>query len=249
MSALTNTDLHHVLSRVPRDILALVKEQRLFIAGGFIRSVIAGEPSADIDLFGSGKEFLKLIALELANKRGGRFHETDNAFTVLSGHRLPVQFIHRWTYAPHEWNRLLAEFDFTIAKAAIWWVPDTLVPWDGQDDARPGKWESACDERFYSDLAARRLHYTSPNRQEDAGGSLLRARKFLRKGYNIQAGSLAAVTARLFVAVREKGDGRMDDEAYVAQILTALLREVDPLLVVDGVDLVDEHQATEGAAP
>jgi hypothetical protein len=240
MSALTHTDLHHVLSRVPRDILAIVKEQHLFIAGGFIRSVIAGEQSADIDLFGVGKEALKLIALELASKRGGRFHETDNAFTVLSGHRLPVQFIHRWTYAPHEWNRLLGEFDFTIAKAVIWWVP-------GMNETEQDKWHSACDERFYSDLAAKRLHYTSPQRQEDAGGSLLRARKFLRNGYNIQANSLAAVVARLFVAVREKGDGRMDDEVWVAKILTALLREVDPLLVVDGVDLVDEHQTTEAA--
>lgn len=239
MNTLTHTDLHHVLSRVPRDILALVQQQRLFIAGGFIRSVIAGEPSADIDLFGSGKEFLKLIALELANKRGGRFHETDNAFTVLSGHRLPAQFIHRWTYAPHEWHRLLGEFDFTIAKAAIWWVP-------GANDTEPGKWESACDERFYSDLAAKRLHYTRPQREEDAGGSLLRVRKFLRKGYNIQVASLASVVARLFVAVHGKDDG---DEVWVSTILTGLLREVDPLLVVDGLDLVDEHQTIDGAAP
>ena len=34
-------------------------------------------------------------------------------------------------------------------------------------------------------------------------------------------------------------------EPWLTQVLTGLLREVDPLRVVDGVELVDEHAAVE----
>ena len=33
------------------------------------------------------------------------------------------------------------------------------------------------------------------------------------------------------------------DEGAVARVLTGLLREVDPLTVIDGLDVVDEHEA------
>jgi len=82
---------------------------------------------------------------------------------------------------------------------------------------------------------------TDPQRQEAAGGSLLRALKFIKRGYVIQAPSIAGVTARLLMAVRasEKSDG--EQELWMTQVLTGLLREVDPLRIVDGVDLIDEH--------
>jgi hypothetical protein len=33
-----------------------------------------------------------------------------------------------------------------------------------------------------------------------------------------------------------------DGEQWTARIITGLLREVDPLTVVDGLDVVDEHE-------
>jgi len=138
---------------------------------------------------------------------------------------MPVQFITRWLYTDP--IQLLGEFDFTVAQAVVW--------------HRDGKWHSLVGDDFYADLAARRLVYTSPHRAEDAGGSILRVRKFLTAGYTIQAGSLAGVIARLCQGVDQIRNLGIDED-YLKRLLTALLREVDPLTVVDGIDLVDEHE-------
>ena len=94
------------------------------------------------------------------------------------------------------------------------------------------KWRSLVSPSFYPDLAAKRLVYTSPCRDEAPGGSFLRVRKFLSRGYNIQVLSLAGVLARIFLAVRDKSG--VEPRAVIAGIL----REVDPLVVCD--DLTPE---------
>lgn len=232
MSALSGTDLNFVLRRVPRDVRELMKLRGIFLAGGFIRATIAGEKASDIDLFGASLESLKLDAMQFAIARQGRMHETDNALTVLTpGHRLPVQFITKWLYAVGEQEKLLAEFDFTIAQSVIWWDKG---------------WHSSIGEAFYRDLAARRLVYTFPIRPEAAGGSLLRARKFLMRGYNIQAEALASVISRLVSGVKEDEAfgsliAELGREKAMAKVMSGLLREVDPLIVIDGVDIADEH--------
>jgi hypothetical protein len=223
-------DLGHVLARLPRDVVSLLqKHPQLMLGGGFIRSIIAGERINDVDLFGPSHAMLESIAKGFALERKARFHATDNAFTVLTSGRHPVQFIHRWVY--DEPQKLLSEFDFTIAQCVIWWAPAL--------DNR-GEWHSLISEHFYPDLASKRLRYLSPDRAEDAGGSLLRARKFLARGYHIEAHSLAKVVARLVRGVRDTG--RFDDEQWLGSVLTGLLREVDPLTIIDGLDLVDESQ-------
>lgn len=233
MSALSGTDLNFVLRRVPHDVRDLMKLRGIFLAGGFIRATVAGEKVSDIDLFGSSIESLKLDAMQFAIARQGRMHTTDNALTVLTpARRLPVQFITKWLYAPGEQEKLLAEFDFTIAQAVIWWDKNG--------------WHSAIGESFYRDLAARRLVYTFPQRAEAAGGSLLRARKFLMRGYNIQAEALAGVISRLVSGVKEDEAfggliAELGREKAMAQVMSGLLREVDPLIVIDGVDIADEH--------
>ena len=126
--------------------------------------------------------------------------------------RIPVQFIHRWTYeTPAD---LLPSFDFTVARAAIWYEEKG--------------WATLCDDRFYPDLAGKRLVYCSPARNEDAGGSILRVLKFYQKGYRIPLDSLAAVVTRLIGGVRDIGAVFERGEAEVARILTGLLHEVDP---------------------
>ncbi|MBZ0158438.1 MAG: hypothetical protein K8I29_19745 [Alphaproteobacteria bacterium] len=233
MNTLIRDDLHFVVSRLPKDIRNVMQKHRIFLAGGFIRATIAGEKPSDIDLFGGLKESLRIIALELSNSRKGKLHETQNAYTVLAPPRIPVQFITRWLYLSPE--LLVESFDFTIAQACIWF--------DGE------KWHSMCSDRFYPDLAARRLYYTAPERHEDAGDSMLRLRKFLSKGYTIQASSMAAVIARLvrgvdFEHLREIAG----KEAALGKALTNLLREVDPLTVIDGIEIVDEHEVEPARA-
>ena len=102
-------------------------------------------------------------------------------------------------------------------------------------------WKSCVSDTFYSDLAAHRLVYTFPKREEAAGGSILRVRKFLQRGYNIQAWSLAGVISRLLIAVEKDSILAKEGELGLAKVITGLLREVDPLVVIDGVEAIDEH--------
>lgn len=226
MITLTNTDLNFVVRRIPKDIRDLLTSNRLFIAGGFIREVIAGNDPKDIDLFGSSKDFLGAVAQTLAAGRDVHPHTTDNAITILCPPRLPVQFITRWCFS--EPTPLVESFDFTVCQAVIWW------------DGASQRWESMASESFYPDLAARRLVYTFPKRDEEAGGSMLRARKFLQRGYSIQADALAGVIAR--VAMKVHWDRINSDELEAAKVISGLLREVDPMLVVDGLEPTDEHR-------
>lgn len=228
MSALTPTDLHFVVTRIPRDVRALLTGSQLFLGGGFVRETIAGGVVKDIDLFGPTLGALEIAANRIAADRGDvRIHRSPNAITVLAPPRLPLQFITKWLYT--EPAKLAAEFDFTVCQVVIWFAD--------------GRWQSVVSDAFYADLAARRLVYTFPVREELAGGSMLRARKFLQRGYNIQAESLAGVIARLAHSVRNID--RMK-EADLAQALSGLLREVDPLFVVDGLDFIDEHEVNVG---
>ena len=235
-------DLHYVLARVPKDVRELVRNRGLAIAGGFVRAVIAGEKPSDIDVWGPSKVALRAAAMELAGTRGVRMHETHNAYTIVVGGRMAVQFVHRWCFGrePLEGpgrdedgtnlDALLNSFDFTVAQAGI----QSL-------DRRA--WVGLVGERFYPDLASRRLYYVAPERHEDAGGSLLRVRKFLQRGYHIEIDSLARVAARLVMGVRHDVRGG-ENEGWLGKVMMGLLREVDPLMVVDGVELGEEPEAT-----
>lgn len=225
MDELTKTDLNFILTRLPKDIRTLVKKNKLIIAGGFIRSTIAGERVSDIDIFGSDAEVLEGVAYKFATERKGRVHKTENALTLLCPPRIPVQFITRWLFKKPE--DVALSFDFTVCRAAVWW--------------HEKQWHSYIDENFYPDLAARRLVYTYPVRNEDAGGSLLRARNFLMRGYTIQALSLSGVIARL---VKDIDTDKIDitEEKAVSRVVCGLLREVDPSIIIDGVEIIDEHE-------
>jgi hypothetical protein len=233
MGALTQADLAFVVSRLPKDVREMMKDQGLYVGGGFIRETIAGGAVQDVDLFGPTKEKLQAAAAYLKAKReGARDLKTDNAITVVSHPRLPVQFITRWLFTnPDE---LVASFDFTVCQAAVWY------------DREARNWKSAAGDAFYSDLAARRLVYTFPVREEEAGGSMLRVRKFLQRGYTIQAASLGGVISRIAKSVDWHRVG--DNETAIATVITGLLHEVDPLVVIDGVDPIDEHEVMKEVA-
>lgn len=246
-------DLQMCLCRAPRAVLEMMKEHgsNMICAGGFVRGCTSGETLNDMDIFSPNKSVSLLLAQLLHAKTGGQkgnWYATDNAYTVhIRGHydnrpAMPVQFIHRWSYlAPGE---CLASFDFTIACAAFWY------------DRESAKWTSLCDDRFYADLAAKRLVYRAPLRAEDAGGSMLRVLKFYQRGYRIPLDSLGAVVARLAVAVRwdelfNQGLTEPEIEAKVAKVITGLLREVDPNIDPNHIAhlLSESAQETETNAP
>lgn len=240
-ATLLQEDTNYVVSRLPKDVRKLLQDNpdRLFLAGGFIRAVLAGEEPSDIDLLGPQGEDIKTLAERLERDRlkegeKVRIISTRNAYTVLAPPRLPVQFIHRWQYTDPA--VLLDEFDFTIARAVIWW--------EGVGDL--GTWKSLCDPRYYADLAGRRLVYMAPQRAEDAGGSLLRVVKFLRRGYRISPENLARVIARVASGVRWGEnqalfhDYQTLNQEEFSRVLAGLMRQIDPLTIRDGNEIVEE---------
>lgn len=212
---LNEHDLKWAVKRLSKPVreMMIAAPGKLFIAGGYIRSVIANEPVNDIDVFAPTKEEAKDEATKLAD--GGKVWSSDNAYTCIEI-KPTVQFIHRWTFTDPD--SLIASFDFTIASATIWF----------EDDC----WQSRCHDQFYQDLAAKRLVYLSPVRNEDAGGSILRVLKFYKRGYNIPLDSLAAVISRLNSGV-DRSRIPDSEEAY-SQIIAGLLREVDPNTPMEG---------------
>lgn len=221
MKSLSDRDVTWIASRrLPKPVRELLRSRSdVFLAGGFIRSCIAGEDVNDIDLFAPSVDVASLVALTLAD--GSKVIKTDNAFTVFVDD-ITVQVIHRWTYTAA--SDCIESFDFTIARACIWFQPRSAT-------SSIEKWCSLCDDDFYSDLAAKRLVYCSPKRNEDAGGSLLRVLKFYQRGYRIPLDSMGAVLSRLFSAIDlsliPPGDER---EQQVARVVAGLLLEVDPTI-------------------
>lgn len=238
MQPLNKHDLQQCTRRLPKEVLNLLKNnpRRACVAGGFIRAVIANEKVNDIDIFAASQihasEMADYLAYDCANQRElldvqlerGRnenptrrcstlpprtIFKTDNAYTV-RGFYLDPQIVHRWTF--DDVMDVAASFDFTVACAIIFWCN------------RLNKWEGYCDPRFYQDLAAKRLVYRSPIRNEDAGGSMLRVLKFYQRGYRIPLDSLAAVIARTVK------DLDTDDEEGCARFVTDRLIEVDPVI-------------------
>ena len=247
-SKLTPDDLRFVVSRLPKDVRKLMELHAgiLFLGGGFIRARVAGEKPSDIDLFIPNLTTADHLANELAVERKAKILKTDNAITLTSPPRLPVQFITRWLY--DEPQAVIESFDFTIAQAVIWCEP-RIVPAlkDGTGEASAHVWCSLIHPQFYADLAGKRLIYTFPTREEAAAGSLMRVRKFLYRGYNIQAPALAGVLSRVFAETINQAKEQVDwsermEPEYLFRIIVGILREVDPLTIIDGVDAVDEHQ-------
>lgn len=216
---LDEIDVGRIVRRIPKALAGEMKEVRSIIGGGFVRAVIAGEKPSDIDVFGPTAEIAKAMAKEFAKATGApEPHESENSLTV--GGRPPVQFIHRWTYEDAE--RLLDSFDFTVGAAAIWW--------NGQ------AWASLADQRFYRDLAARRMVFRDP-RDNTAGGSLLRLQKFAARGYRASAYQVARVALSLAASAGADRDTQAG--------LIRLIREVDPR----GPEWDGDHDAGDGEKP
>jgi hypothetical protein len=238
MKTLNQFDLFFIRNRLPRDVRNLLinyggqemnaasMAPRVFLAGGFVRSVIAREEVNDIDLFANGKSLANQVANELADKFQSRVYSTDNAYTVRAK-PFTLQVIHRWTFpSPQD---CVASFDYTIARAAVW--ASTSVDAHGNTSHT---WASACDPSYYEDLAARRLVYRSPVREEAAGGSFLRLLKFYRRGYTAPLDTIAAVMSRMAAKIEHgkilagaAGNGT-SEEKQIEKVLLGLLHEVDP---------------------
>ena len=185
---LTDKDVQKIVDQLPMGLMELMVTEDVFLAGGAIRAIIAGEEVKDFDLFTRSAEKAREYAERLSEVFNNEdYLATENAFTVKDDlDSIPdIQFIHRWAFS-NKWG-LIGSFDYTIAQAAIWF--------------ENGDWKSVAAPSFYDDLEAKRLVYTVPDREEEPGGSLLRMRKFLRMGYDISPYDMAKVISRLLNGV------------------------------------------------
>lgn len=219
MNKLDRQDLKWAIKRLPKVLKDLMAEDewnsKIFVGGGYLRSIVSGEDINDIDIFVPSRQIGELLAYKLAKEKED-VYTTQNAFTITS-YPLTMQIIHRWTF--EDAVTIAQSFDFTVCAAVIYFNPETKL------------WDSYVDERFYTDLAAKRLIYKNPERNEDAGGSMLRVLKYYRKGYRIPLDSLGDVITRLVRGVKFEElpeTGTSEFEARFAKVITSLLVEVDP---------------------
>lgn len=106
---------------------------------------------------------------------------------------------------------MLTHFDFTISKCVISYQV-------------PKGWVGVCDPDLYADLAARRLCYTG---SDSPGGSLLRAMKYIGRGYSMPLPHLARLTADVANATLEADPTTGDYPVDPREVLRKLV-EVDP---------------------
>jgi hypothetical protein len=238
--SLNKEDLDWCVKRLPKKVIKVMKNfpKEATIGGGYIRSCITGDHLKDIDLFVSSVEVAEKINEQLLNPDQKTF-KTKNAYTILRGEKPPIQIIFRWLYKnPKD---VLLDLDFTICCAAIWF--------------EYGSFKSAIHEMYYSDLAAKRLRYTSPSRIEEAGGSLLRVLKYYNKGYRIMLTSFAKTIARMVISLEELSFSSWDEskkhadpswtkEDQLAKVFNGLLVEVDPNSVAE-VDIIRDVEPEE----
>jgi hypothetical protein len=204
-------DLKWALQRLPLSLKTIMKEPEwkgnIFVGGGYLRSIVANETINDVDVFVKAQKDAELLAYKLCFDKKDVI-KTDNAYTIKG--KMVIQIIHRWLFEKPE--DVSNSFDFTICCAVIYYNEN---------------FDSFCDDRFYIDLAAKRLIYRCPIRNEDAGGSLLRVLKYYQKGYRIPLNSLGSVIARLIQSL-DGSKNDMSNEEQIAKVITGLLREVDP---------------------
>jgi len=196
---------------------------RVFVAGGFIRDSIINEPPSDIDLFCARKTDADLLVISLKTLGAKLEFTSPNARSFSLENGTKIQVVTRWEF-PGGPLECIREFDFTIAAAVVWW--------DG------AVWQSVCHDNFYPDLAARRLVYMSPCREEEAGGSFLRLLKFYRRGYSAPLSTMSQLVTRI---VDKVDMGKISDNNTMESVIRALLVEVDPSMDPDHI--IEEGEA------
>lgn len=203
----TNVDMD------PRDIVSVVNKipsfltkqmQRfpvsVYLSGGFIRNAITGEQTHDIDIFLASDSIRSAIMLEMNQivwLRG------KNSFSSVNIR--PIVQLYFREYFPKP-ESILLNADFTICACAVWWTGE--------------RWTGIVCERFYSDLAAKRLVFINEKEQEELGG-LLRAHKLMARGYNLPVDELAKFLARFSSSLKEGALGK-------ASIILQRLRDITP---------------------
>lgn len=225
-------DLSFAVRRLPSCLKRIMKtvkwQNKIYVGGGYVRSVICNDKINDVDVFVQSIEDAEAFAEDLKKDLGEDtiVIKSKNAITIRAKKDC-IQIVYRWLFQKPE--DVALSFDFTVCCAVIFVTRRTEeVIEEGKNKIKESYyWDSFVDDRFYLDIASKRLIYRVPERNEDAGGSMLRVLKYYQKGYRIPIDSLAKVIARL---MRDIDTNKLDlkDEVQTAKVIKGFLRMVDP---------------------
>lgn len=205
-------DLQKCIKNLPIELLMVMESKQapktMFIAGGYIRCTIQGEPIADIDVnvgeYEDHNVIVKALRGYLPANTNLKLHSTDNACTI-HYFNPPIQIITGWVTQDPEQRCL--NLDFTVCGAAFWY------------DNAASKWDSYCVESYYQDIASKRIVYQYPTRRENPGDSIMRIQKYIKKGFTIDKDNIAGILARFFNhmdggSLKQEKD--LNDKIYLA---------------------------------
>src|SRR5437762_2990119 len=92
-------DLIMAVNRIPNALRTIMEKpkwhNKIFVGGGYLRSIVAGETVNDIDVFVSTGLDAGLLA-DLLTKPNQDVVKTDNAYTIRGA--MPIQIIFRWLF-------------------------------------------------------------------------------------------------------------------------------------------------------
>jgi hypothetical protein len=182
---LHNNFTQMVVAAMPSALRNALMYTNACVAGGYVRDIISGKDPKDIDVFVQDEIVAKEVQDRLEwDLESARTKENKNSVTVDSYDPLvtmpPIQIINRWYVWPPE--ELVKTFDWGICQAAVYY--------DGRE------WQGVCTQAFVDDLANETATYMAPDRDEDAGASVLRMVKLARKGYFVDEESIAGCVGR-----------------------------------------------------
>lgn len=187
-------DLKKVVFALPekaREALRRFPEE-CTLAGGFIRAIVAGENTRDIDLFVKDEKTAKKVADEVDLK-----YEKGEQFLRCDCDGVEVQIVWRYNYTtPVD---VPNDFDYTVCKACVYFTEG-----DKKKNEEPG-YRGICHERFYRDIARKELVYIC-DRDEEQSTGFPRLLKYTAYGYQIGPQSLAEVIVKCCLSMDfEKG--------------------------------------------
>lgn len=233
-------DIERVLNHLPDAVVqAMCKwPNRVVLAGGFIRAIMARESARDIDLFlpNNGVDADKVNNFLKGSKEKAKageqssevsmsagFFRTPEAKTQVSSDVLEVQLI--WVYDYVHPVEVPNQFDYTIAKAAVWF--------DGES------WAGSVHKDFFRDLACKRLVFDEVRTRGERANFALRLAKLVSYGYKLDPAScpnlIASVVAGFadgqdLAKVAEKAEEQLygifatqDEEAKRIDDLTSII--------------------------